>query len=151
MPRPQKNRIVKQPPPYASFKPSGVARRDLQQIFLSLDEYEAIRLADFLQMEHENASLEMGISRSTFSRLLEKARNKVSCFLIKGRELCISGGSVHFKNNIIRCETCNDTFNTGFEKEINFCPKCGSKDLQDLAGEYGHGICCQQYGQENKQ
>ncbi len=145
MSRPKKERSVKQPPLYSSFKPTGIMKSHLQQINLSLDEYEAVRLADYLQMEHEEASIEMEISRSTFTRLLEKARKKVSAFLIEGKELYIEGGCIHFRGNIIRCVSCGHMFNIGFKDELNLCPNCGSENLLDMAGGYGHGRCCQQY------
>lgn len=145
MPRPQKERIVNQPPLYSSFKPTGVRKSGLQQLTLTLDEYEAVRLADYLEMEHEEAAGEMEISRSTFTRLLERARKKVSAFLIEGKELCIEGGRIHFRGNIIRCLSCGHVFNTGFDREVTLCPACGSGDLLDMAGGYGHGRCCEEY------
>lgn len=62
MARPKKNRIVLTPPIFSDFKPAGVNGRNLEQINLQLDEYEAFRLADHLQMSHEEAADEMGIS-----------------------------------------------------------------------------------------
>jgi len=49
----------------------------LDQVVLSLDEYEALRLAYYMNLEHLQASKEMGISRPTFTRLIEKARQKM--------------------------------------------------------------------------
>jgi len=148
MPRPKKERIIKQPPLYSSFKPTGVMKSSLEQITLSLDEYEAVRLADYLQMEHEEASVEMEISRSTFTRLLEKARKKVSAFLIEGKALYIEGGCIHFRGNLIRCVSCGHMFNTGFKEELSACPNCGSENLLDMAGGYGHGRCCENYNRK---
>lgn len=74
MPRPISNRIVHEPPLFTEFKPIGIPVRSLEQVKLSLDEYEAIRLADRIGLSHEEAAEEMGISRSTFSRLIEKSR-----------------------------------------------------------------------------
>ncbi len=152
MPRPQKERIVSRPPLYSSFKPTGVRKNELGQISLTLDEYEAIRLADYLQLEHEEASIEMDISRSTFTRLLERARQKVSAFIIEGKELSIEGGRVHFRANIMRCAGCGNIFSAGFERNVTSCPACGSRDLVDMAGGYGHGRCCLQFNisKENK-
>ena len=103
MPRPQYNRIVHEPPLFSNFKPIGVRGRDLEQIVLTLDEFEAFRLADQLGFSHAMAADEMEISRSTFSRLIEKARKKIADFIIQGRLLTIEGGSVHFRVNIIQC------------------------------------------------
>lgn len=145
MPRPKKERLVHQPPLYTSFKPVGVRANDLSYIPLNLDEFEAIRLTDYLGKDHAEAADEMGISRSTFTRLVEKARRKVSQFLIEGRHLFIEGGNIHFRGNILRCQNCGHMFKTGFENPIRICPSCGSTDLMDLAGGFGHGKCCRGY------
>jgi predicted DNA-binding protein (UPF0251 family) len=145
MPRPQKKRIVNKPPLYSSFKPAGVMKKGLQQISFSLDEYEAVRLADYLKLEHEEAAVEMEISRSTFTRLLERARGKVAAFLIEGKELCVEGGSIHFRDNIMRCLGCGHIFSTRIDETISSCPSCGSENLLDVAGGYGHGRCCRQF------
>ena len=84
MPRPQKERIVHKPPLFTEFKPTGIARKYLSQTSLSLDEYEALRLADYESLSHNEAADEMEISRSTFTRLIEHARKKIASFIIKG-------------------------------------------------------------------
>ena len=100
MPRPQKPRKVHQPPIFTEFKPIGIGGRFLEELILTIDEYEAIRLADYLGYNHLNASKEMNISRSTFSRLVDKARNKIASFIIEGKELDIAGGSVRFSKDL---------------------------------------------------
>ena len=142
MPRPRKDRIVHTPPLFKEFKPIGVNRNKLQTINLTLDEYEAIRLADNLSLSHLEASKIMNISRSTFSRLIDDARKKMSIFLLKGMTLEIDGGNIHFDNNIIKCQDCNYIFKTSIDEDIIECPECNSKQLLNLASEYGHGRCC---------
>ncbi|MDO9576619.1 MAG: DUF134 domain-containing protein [Candidatus Cloacimonadales bacterium] len=145
MPRPKKKRLVHQPPLYTSFKPIGVRVNALEQISLNLDELEAIRLTDYLGKEHSEAADEMEISRSTFTRLVEQARRKVARFLIEGKHLFIEGGDVHFRGNVLRCQHCGHMFKTGFDKPTEVCPACGSNDLMDLAGGFGHGKCCRSF------
>ena len=142
MPRSKMQRIVHRPPLYTEFKPVGVRRLSLDSIELSIDEYEAIRLADNIGMNHNDAADEMEISRSTFSRLIEKARKKIAEFIIEGKQLQIDGGNIHFRGNIIKCNSCGHMFNTSFESKILKCPSCGSDNLVDLAGGFGHGRCC---------
>ena len=152
MSRPKKERIVYRPPLYNDFKPARIPRSKLENITLELDEYEAIRLADYLQLEHSEAAEEMEISRSTFTRLIEKARSKISRFLIEGKNLQIGGGNIHFRGNLIKCNNCGHMFNTAFETDLDKCPSCESKNLIDLAGGYGHGNCCQNHdSHSNKQ
>jgi len=142
MPRPKSNRIVHLPPLFTEFKPVGLKGQSIQQVFLTLDEFEALRLADNAGLSHEEAADEMEISRSTFSRLIEKARKKIADFIIQGKMLTIEGGNVHFRNNIIRCEDCGYMFKTNFNETFSECPSCHSKNLMNLAGGFGHGKCC---------
>ena len=142
MARPQYNRIVNEPPLFSDFKPIGVRENDLKQIVLTLDEFEAFRLADQLGLSHAFAAEEMGISRSTFSRLIQKARKKIADFIIQGRLLTIDGGTVHFRANIIQCKDCGHMVKTKFEKNIRECPACHSRKIINMAGNFGHGKCC---------
>lgn len=145
MPRPQKKRSVHRPPLYSGFKPVGVGVRYLENLALTLDEFEAIRLADYEGKDHNESAGKMGISRSTFSRLVERARNKVAQFLIEGKYLQIDGGAVHFLGNVIRCEDCGYLLNLTLDLEATRCPDCGSKNLADLADGFGHGRCCSRH------
>ncbi len=142
MSRPQYNRIVNEPPLYTDFKPIGVRANELKQIVLTLDEFEAFRLADQLGFSHALAAEEMDISRSTFSRLIEKARKKIADFIVLGRQLRIDGGTVHFRVNIIQCKNCGHMFKVNFEQKIKECPVCNSKKIINMAGNFGHGKCC---------
>lgn len=72
------------------FKPCGVRGKYLDKIELNTDEMEAIRLADYENLYQEEAADRMGISRSTFSRLLESARKKVADALLHGKALAIN-------------------------------------------------------------
>lgn len=147
MPRPQDNRIVHEPPLFTDFKPMGIRSQELEQVNLTLDEFEAFRLADHIGLSHAEAAEEMEISRSTFSRLIERSRKKVAGLIIHGRLLTIDGGSVHFRNNIIRCRDCGHMFRTNISSTITRCPACSSVDLINLAGGFGHGRCC--HGKNN--
>ncbi len=144
MPRPKNNRMVHEPPVFSSFKPVGVPVKSLEKVLLSLDEFEAIRLADNVGLSHEEASDEMEISRSTFTRLIEKARKKIAEFMFKGRLLTIDGGNVHFRNNIIRCLDCGYMFKITINSPMAECPECHSHNLFNLAGGFGHGNCCKE-------
>jgi len=145
VPRPKKERLVERPPLYTSFKPTGKPRKSLKRVELALDQYEAIRLADYEGLEHEEAAELMAISRPTFTRLLEGARAAMAAFLIEGKELFVKGGSVHFAGNILECENCGHVFKTDFSGTLDRCPSCGSKSLIDSAGTFGHGKCCDEY------
>lgn len=145
MPRPQKLRSVHRPPRHSGFKPVGVRARFLETVSLTLDEFEAIRLADRQGLDHEESARQMEISRSTFSRLVERARQKVAEFLIDGKVLRIDGGEVHFQGNLIRCDDCGQVITAAFDSHTTECPACGSTNLADLADGFGHGRCCHRH------
>ena len=142
MSRPEKHRIIYEPPIFTGFKPTGVARNLLEESIMSLDEFESFRLADYVGLSHAEAADEMEISRSTFTRLVEKARRKIADLIIQGRVLTIDGGNIHFRNNIIRCHDCGHMFNIDIQAAFNKCPVCHSTNLINLAGGFGHGKCC---------
>ncbi|MBU4357602.1 MAG: DUF134 domain-containing protein [Thermodesulfovibrionales bacterium] len=89
MPRPRKCRVVQCRPDATYFKPRGIPLIDLMEVSISLDEIEAIRLADYERLYHEDAAKTMNISRQTFGRILKDARRKVSECLIEGKALRI--------------------------------------------------------------
>ncbi|MEA1986435.1 MAG: DUF134 domain-containing protein [Candidatus Marinimicrobia bacterium] len=146
MPRHKKNRIIFRPPIFTDFKPLGVRKNALDTISLTIDEYEAIRLYDYFGNEHLEASEKMEISRSTFTRLIKSAHKKIAEFIIDGKSLKITGGNIHFRENIIKCYSCGQIFNGNFENQITECPFCGSEKLIDLAKGFGHGECCRNRG-----
>ncbi len=74
------------------FKPREIPLCDLEVINLSIEELEAIRLCDLLQVEQNEAADRMGISRKTFWNDLQKARQKVVDALVNGKAIEISGG-----------------------------------------------------------
>ncbi len=89
MPRPKKFRCVRCKPDATYFKPRGIPLVELEEIPISIDEIEAIRLADYEGMYHEEAATRMKISRQTFGRILNGAHKKVADCIIKGKALKI--------------------------------------------------------------
>jgi predicted DNA-binding protein (UPF0251 family) len=94
MPRPRQCRRVAQLPPATYYKPRGVPLRTLAQVGLTVDELEAIRLADLEGLYQEAAAGEMNVSRQTFGRILEAAHKKVADALVNGKALSIEGGPI---------------------------------------------------------
>ena len=94
MARPEKRRFVVGPPRAGLFKPAGVPARELEEVSLSLDGYEAIRLVDLEGMDHSAAAEELGVSRPTLTRILARARRTVAEALAGGKALSIEGGAV---------------------------------------------------------
>ncbi len=84
-------------PNAALFRPAGIPACALEQVTLTLDEVEALRLADLDGLYQEQAAEQMKISRPTFSRIVEQARRKVADALIHGKALRLEGGAVKLK------------------------------------------------------
>lgn len=96
MPRPKCCRQIYRIPDKNYFKPRGIPASELEEVVLSLDEYEAIRLANYEQLYQEEAAERMNISRQTFGRIIDAAHKKIADVLINGKALKIEGGKVSF-------------------------------------------------------
>ena len=132
MVRPQKNRFVKFDPDISYFKPRGIPMQNLEEVCLTVDEGEAIRLADLLGMSHEEAGRHMGVSRATFGRIVQRARKNIADALINGKAINIEGGNYKIVKDarIFKCRKCNKKWEepkgTGRPKN---CPKCNHDDV----------------------
>ena len=126
MPRPKCCRHVAAMPDRTCFQPKGKIASSFEEVLLSLDEYEAIRLADFEGLYQEKAAFMMNISRQTFGRIIESARRKVADVLVNGKTLKIEGGDVSLEEaKQIRCHRCRKTFNLYCEgHNAVICPHC---------------------------
>ena len=93
MPRPKVPRVVNFQPDVTYFKPRGIPLRFLSEVKLSLDELEALRLADFESLDQPKAAKKMKISQSTFQRILTSAHQKVAQALIQGEAIRVEGGT----------------------------------------------------------
>jgi len=132
MARPRCPRRVVAPPRVGYFKPAGVPLRGLEEIALSVDEFEALRLADLEGLYQDQAALRMGISRATFARIVEASRRKVAEALVHGRALRITGGPVAFAGERrFRCEGCRNEWTAPFGTgRPDGCPACGSAEFR---------------------
>jgi len=95
MPRPKKPRFVSAYPAIAAFVPRGM--RVSGEVFMSVEELEAIRLSDFEHLDQETAADLMEVSRHTYGRILATARSIVADALITGKALRVEGGNYEFR------------------------------------------------------
>jgi predicted DNA-binding protein (UPF0251 family) len=93
VPRPRKRRRIGRQPHPAIYKPAGIALDDLRLVRLLQEELEALRLADLEALSQADSATRMGISRSTFQRIINHARRQVALALCEGCALQIEGGS----------------------------------------------------------
>lgn len=91
MARPSRCRRVCLEPEYNRFAPYGA--EETEQVLLSVDEFEAIRLIDDEKKTHLQCAGQMGISRTTVTEIYERARGKIADCIVHGKTLYISGGN----------------------------------------------------------
>ena len=92
MARPRLCRRIEGMPKATYFKPRAIPVQDLSEARLSVEGFEAIRLADLEGLTMEDAAARMGVSRHTFGRILAVGRKAVADALVHGRALRITGG-----------------------------------------------------------
>jgi predicted DNA-binding protein (UPF0251 family)/predicted Fe-Mo cluster-binding NifX family protein len=122
MSRPAKCRMIDTLPEVTYFKPRGVPLRYLNEIYLTLEGFEALRLADFEGLSHEQSAQSMGVSRQTFGRTLSQARNTVAKALVTGLALRIHGG-----NYAVAGTAGNNALNND-EQKLAMNEACGQHD-----------------------
>lgn len=98
MPRPCCKKTISNFSKYEVFKPNGIPLVELEEIILSLDELEALRLSDLDGLYQEAAARAMGISRQTFGRIIASARHKTASAILNGKALRVTGGNVRLKS-----------------------------------------------------
>ncbi|MGY5881916.1 MAG: DUF134 domain-containing protein, partial [Candidatus Thorarchaeota archaeon] len=103
-----------------------------------IDEFEALRLADFEGLSQRDASTAMQISQPTFNRVLSSARSKVASGLVQGFVLRIEGGRYRLADGtgILECIDCGESVDMSSEDKST-CQACGSTRLRWLRWEKG--------------
>ena len=131
MVRPKKDRLVAFNPKINYFKPRGIPVLDLDEVCLTVDEREAIRLADLLGLSHADAGERMGVSRATFGRIIQRARKVMADAIINGKAVRVEGGNYQLieKTRIFVCHRCDhmweEPFGTGRPEG---CSACGGDE-----------------------
>lgn len=99
MARPIKPRRVLFDPYVVYFKPRAVPLSMLEEVDLSIDELEALRLCDLKDLEQKEAAKKMKVSQSTLQRILSSAHKKIAQALIEGKAIKITKRSGKLENN----------------------------------------------------
>jgi uncharacterized protein len=94
MPRPCKCRRIRCKPDTTYFKPRGIPVDALEEVILTLDELEAMKLADQDGLYQQIAAAKMNISRQTFGNIINSAHRKMADVIINAKALKIEGGVV---------------------------------------------------------
>lgn len=130
MPRPRLKRIIESPPVMEGFRPFGIPMRDLEPVILLYEEYESMRLADYKGMTQEEAAERMHVSRPTFTRIYQQARQSIARAFVEGKAILIEGGDYHTDEFWYRCEDCMKLLISSDESSI--CNYCQSGSLRKL-------------------
>ena len=118
------------------FKPAGVPLSALEEVLLSLEEAEALRLKELEGLEQEQGAEKMNVSRPTFQRILASARQKVSDAILNGKAIHIEGGNFELVQNRYRCY-CGHEWQS--ENLPDACPECSIPDIRPLLQQK---TCC---------
>lgn len=128
MSRPTKCRRIHFEPEILYFKPAGIPLKKLEEVTLTVEEFEAIRLKDLEGMTQDVSSKAMDISQPTFHRLITSSRKKIAEALVLGKAIRVDGGNyevVRPSERTFRCFSCEnewkEPFGTGRPQK---CPNC---------------------------
>lgn len=130
MPRRRTLRKIVAPPNFKSYKPIGTNVEPTGSVDLLYEEYEALRLADYDKLNHEEAAGLMGVSRATFARVYETARQKIARALVETKEIKTVYGNVIMDKNWYNCPICHARFNIPENREDTKCPLCGNQSIE---------------------
>lgn len=89
MVRPIKRRILRNAPRVFYYKPQGIPLRQLEEVILTPDEFEALKLHDYDGLNHTDAAQKMGISQPTFARILDRTYKKIAQAIVQGKAIRI--------------------------------------------------------------
>jgi predicted DNA-binding protein (UPF0251 family) len=131
MPRPFKCRQIGCKPDISYFKPRGIPVTRLEEVNLTMDEFESVRLADLEGMYQDDAAKKMNISRQTFGNIVKSARKKIAEALVNVKAIKIDGGIYQMERmKKFKCSECE------YKWEIAYgmgrppeCPKCQSNNI----------------------
>ena len=131
-PRPKNIRKVNNMPSVEGFRPIASNSYHKDTILLHFEEYEAIRLCDYEMKTQQEASVSMGVSRPTLSRIYVSARQKIANALVRGVAIIIEGGVAYTDSEWFCCGVCGFLFNNinpAFKIRKIECPVCHSNDI----------------------
>ncbi|MFH1978285.1 MAG: DUF134 domain-containing protein [Candidatus Aenigmatarchaeota archaeon] len=128
MPRPRIPRSVRNEPNVTYFKPAGIMMKQLEQVILTVDEFEALRLKDYESVEQTKSAEKMNISQPTFQRLLLSARRKIADAIVNGKAIKIEGGDykISRRGDSMKGRGRMSGFAAGPSGNC-ICTKCGHK------------------------
>ncbi|MHA2288659.1 MAG: DUF134 domain-containing protein [Promethearchaeota archaeon] len=139
MGRQTSTRYVKNPP-HNFYFPSDTEDPTVNNfVGLTIAEFEAMRLKHYISLNQKDSADNMSVSQPTFSRILDKAHQKVTQALIEGKEIRVYGGNINLKKAFkgYGCLNCDEEWEDELatkERKVD-CPKCKSNKAYYLVRE----------------
>ena len=140
MPRPRKYRRVCRFPLSLGFIPTEEGFSG-EEIVLSVDEYETLRLIDCEGLSQEECGACMAVGRTTVQQIYAQARKKLADMLVEGRPLRIAGGDYVLCDGAPGVRQCEHCFREAFR---TITPK-GDHSMR-IAVTYENGAIFQHFG-----
>ncbi len=138
MPRPPKPRRVGFFPTVTYFSPGGVQVPEAGEIIINIDEWEALRLKDYLGLDQQESAEYMQLAQSTFQRILTSARTKLAAAIIEGKTIRIEFGNHKIVGRWF-CHSCGYEWENLLDAKRGrnqLCPSCGTEHSNH---HHGHG------------
>ena len=136
MARPSKTRFICKMPAHCRFTTEGNPKNGIN---LTIEEYETIRLMDYLGMTQAECSKQMNVSRATVQALYTEARKKMSRFLVEGTYMEIGGGNFQLCSSPCSATSC-------FQKQTQNKKKSKGDKTMKIAVTYENGEVFQHFG-----
>jgi predicted DNA-binding protein (UPF0251 family) len=134
--RPVKWRRVASLPQVFHFKPAAVPLHMLEEVCLSVEEIEALRLKDLEGLEQEACAKQMNVSRQTFQRVLGSARQKIADALVNGKAIKVEGGNFEMAIQRFKCNDGHEwdvPFEVMIKSPPQLCPTCCTPGIMPLS------------------
>ena len=136
MARPSKTRFICKMPAHCRFTTEGNPKNGIN---LTIEEYETIRLMDYLGMTQAECAKQMNVSRATVQALYTEARKKMSRFLVEGTYMEIGGGNFQLCSSPCSATSC-------FQKQTQNKKKSKGDKTMKIAVTYENGEGFQHFG-----
>lgn len=136
MARPSKTRFICKMPAHCRFTTEGNPKNGIN---LTIEEYETIRLMDYLGMTQAECAKQMNVSRATVQALYTEARKKMSRFLVEGTYMEIGGGNFQLCSSPCSATSC-------FQKQTQNKKKSKGDKTMKIAVTYENGEVFQHFG-----
>ena len=129
-------------PIVTNFIPANELPDDRPATQINLEEFEAIRLGDWLGLYHDECARQMGISRQTFGNIITIARQKIAGAIVNGQPITIEPPAVGCRRDNNVCNNCTKPGET-------CCKKAAETHAQTCCGKR-QKRCCKKMVENNK-